>query len=82
VMFTVLTLASAVPVLLVALAGSLKSYPLLLVFGFFLGLAGTTFAVGVPFVNAWFEPRDGASQPASSAPAWAAPPCRPSSLCA
>jgi MFS transporter, NNP family, nitrate/nitrite transporter len=55
-MFTVLTLASAVPVLLVAFAGSLKSYALLLVFGFFLGLAGTTFAVGIPFVNAWFEP--------------------------
>ena len=55
-MFTVLTLAAAVPVLLVAFAGSLKSYPLLLVFGFFLGVAGTTFAVGIPFVNAWFEP--------------------------
>lgn len=55
-MFTVLTLASAVPVLLVAFAGSLPSYTLLLVFGFFLGLAGTTFAVGIPFVNAWFEP--------------------------
>jgi len=24
--------------------------------GFFLGIAGTTFAVGIPFVNAWFEP--------------------------
>jgi MFS transporter, NNP family, nitrate/nitrite transporter len=55
-MFTVLTVASAVPVLLVAFAGSLQSYALLLVFGFFLGLAGTTFAVGIPFVNAWFEP--------------------------
>jgi MFS transporter, NNP family, nitrate/nitrite transporter len=55
-MFTVLTLASAVPVLLVAFAGSLQSYTLLLVFGFSLGLAGTTFAVGIPFVNAWFEP--------------------------
>jgi MFS transporter, NNP family, nitrate/nitrite transporter len=55
-MFTVLTLASAVPVLLVAFAGSLMSYALLLVFGFFLGIAGTTFAVGIPFVNAWFEP--------------------------
>ncbi len=55
-MFTVLTIASAIPVLLVAFAGSLKSYPLLLVFGFFLGIAGTTFAVGIPFVNAWFEP--------------------------
>jgi MFS transporter, NNP family, nitrate/nitrite transporter len=56
VMFTVLTLASAIPVLLVAFAGSLKSYPLLLVFCFFLGVAGTTFAVGIPFVNAWYEP--------------------------
>jgi MFS transporter, NNP family, nitrate/nitrite transporter len=55
-MFTMLTLASAVPVLLVAFAGSLKSYALILVFGFFLGVAGTTFAVGIPFVNAWFEP--------------------------
>jgi MFS transporter, NNP family, nitrate/nitrite transporter len=55
-MFTVLTLASAIPVLLVAFAGSLRSYPLLLVFGFFLGIAGTTFACGIPFVNAWFEP--------------------------
>ncbi|ALO12468.1 nitrite extrusion family protein [Streptomyces venezuelae] len=27
-----------------------------LVGGFFLGLGGTTFAVGVPFVNAWFPP--------------------------
>jgi MFS transporter, NNP family, nitrate/nitrite transporter len=55
-MFTVLTMASAIPVLLVAFAGSLQSYALLLVFGFFLGVAGTTFAVGIPFVNAWFEP--------------------------
>ena len=28
----------------------------LLVGGFFLGIAGTAFAVGVPFVNAWFPP--------------------------
>ena len=35
---------------------TLGSYPLLLVFGFFLGIAGTTFAVGIPFVNAWYEP--------------------------
>ena len=55
-MFTVLTMVSAVPVLLVAFAGTLQSYALLLVFGFFLGVAGTTFAVGIPFVNAWFEP--------------------------
>lgn len=55
-MFTVLTAASAVPVLLVALAGTVGSYTLLLVFGFFLGIAGTTFAIGIPFVNAWYPP--------------------------
>ena len=54
-MFTVLTAASAVPVLLVALAGVLGSYPLLLLFGLLLGIAGTTFAIGIPFVNGWYE---------------------------
>ena len=29
---------------------------MLLFLGFFLGIAGTTFAVGIPFVNAWYEP--------------------------
>ena len=55
VMFPVLMLAAAPFVMLVALAGSLESYVLLLVFGFFLGIAGTTFAVGIPFANAWYE---------------------------
>jgi NNP family nitrate/nitrite transporter-like MFS transporter len=54
-MFTVLTAASAIPVLLVALAGVLGSYPLLLLFGLLLGIAGTTFAIGIPFVNGWYE---------------------------
>lgn len=53
-MFTVLLLASAPFVLLVAFAGNRDSYGLMLLFGFFLGIAGTTFAVGIPFVNAWF----------------------------
>lgn len=55
-MLGVLSLASIVPVLLVAWAGNQGSYTLLLVFGFLLGIAGTTFAAGIPFVNAWFEP--------------------------
>ena len=55
-MFPVLMLLATPFVLLVAFAGNRDSYGLLLVFGFFLGIAGTTFAVGVPFVNAWFEP--------------------------
>lgn len=41
-------------VLLVALAGSLKSYALLLVVGFFLGVAGTVFTAGIPFSAAWY----------------------------
>jgi len=56
VMFTLMTVASIAPVLLVAWAGHLGSYALLLVFGFFLGLAGTTFAIGISFVNAWYPP--------------------------
>jgi NNP family nitrate/nitrite transporter-like MFS transporter len=54
-MFTVLLVMSAPFVILVAVAGNAGSYALLLVFGFFLGIAGTTFAVGIPFVNAWYE---------------------------
>jgi len=46
------SLASSVLIAFVAL----RSYDLLLVGGFFLGIAGTAFAVGVPFVNAWFPP--------------------------
>src|SRR6478752_3391347 len=54
-MFPVLTLLTVPFVLLVALAGNLGSFPLMLLFGFFLGIGGTTFAVGVPFVNAWYQ---------------------------
>jgi NNP family nitrate/nitrite transporter-like MFS transporter len=32
------------------------SYTQLLILGFALGLAGATFSVGIPFVNAWFPP--------------------------
>ncbi|ASR55857.1 nitrate/nitrite transporter [Cellulomonas sp. PSBB021] len=56
VMLSVLCVASVPPVLLVAWAGERESYALLLVFGFLLGIAGTSFAAGVPFVNAWYEP--------------------------
>ena len=53
-MFTVLLVATAPFVLLVAFAGDRDSYGLMLLFGFFLGIGGTTFAVGIPFVNAWY----------------------------
>ena len=50
-----LVLAVSTPlVLLVGLAGSMKSFPLMLVFSFLLGIAGTVFAVGIPFSAAWY----------------------------
>src|SRR6188472_2946401 len=55
VMFPLVTAATIVPVLFIAFF-ALDSYALLLVGGFFLGIGGTAFAVGVPFVNSWFPP--------------------------
>jgi NNP family nitrate/nitrite transporter-like MFS transporter len=55
VMFPILSFATIVPVLYLGLAGQ-ESLAGLLVGGFFLGLGGTTFAIGVPLVNAWFPP--------------------------
>jgi len=54
-MFPVISFATIVPVLFLGVAGH-GSLAAVLVGGFFLGLAGTSFAVGVPFVNAWFPP--------------------------
>ena len=52
-----LVLAVSTPlVLLVGVAGSMKSFPLILVFSFLLGIAGTVFAVGIPFSSAWYPP--------------------------
>lgn len=56
IMFIVISLASILPVLAVGFAGNAGSYPMLLVSGFFLGIAGTIFAVGIPFANNWYEP--------------------------
>jgi len=55
VMFPVVSFLTIVPVLFLGLAGH-DSLGALLIGGFFLGVAGTAFAVGVPFVNAWFPP--------------------------
>jgi NNP family nitrate/nitrite transporter-like MFS transporter len=53
-MFPTVALLTVLPVLYLGhLADSLTGY---LVGGFFLGLGGTTFAIGVPFVNSWFPP--------------------------
>ena len=54
VMLTAVMALSAPLTLLVALAGSMKSFGLMLVFSFLLGIAGTVFAVGIPFSAAWY----------------------------
>ncbi|MGD9988522.1 MFS transporter [Pseudonocardia sp.] len=53
-MFPAVALLTVLPVLYLGhVAHSLAGY---LVGRFFLGLGGTTFAIGVPFVNSWFPP--------------------------
>lgn len=54
VVFSGLMLVLIVPVIFIGLLGG--SFGGLLFWGFFLGLAGASFAVGVPFVNKWFPP--------------------------
>jgi NNP family nitrate/nitrite transporter-like MFS transporter len=53
IVFAALSFAVIAPVLFLAFA---TSYPALLLGGLLLGLGGASFAVGVPFVNAWFPP--------------------------
>lgn len=53
IMFPVISAVSIIPVLFLGAFGQ-TSFPALLIGGFFLGVAGTIFAVGVPFVSAWF----------------------------
>ena len=53
-MFPVVTLLTILPVLFIGFVAD--TYAQMLVGGFFLGLGGTAFAIGVPAVNAWFAP--------------------------
>jgi NNP family nitrate/nitrite transporter-like MFS transporter len=55
IMFPLVSAVTITPVLYLGLFGH-SSLPALLVGGFFLGIGGTSFAVGVPFVSAWFPP--------------------------
>jgi NNP family nitrate/nitrite transporter-like MFS transporter len=55
VMFPLVSVSTIVPVLFIGLAGQ-KSLAMLLIGGFFLGIGGTVFAVGIPFVSGWFPP--------------------------
>jgi len=54
-MFVIVSLATIIPILFIGFFGQ-TDYAALLVGGFFLGISGTAFAVGVPFVNAWYPP--------------------------
>jgi MFS transporter, NNP family, nitrate/nitrite transporter len=51
--FTLLCLVVIAPLLLLA---ALETYPTLLLGALLLGVSGASFAVGIPFVNAWFPP--------------------------
>ena len=55
VMFPLLSLITTIPVLFLGLAGY-TTFAGLLIGGFLLGIGGTVFAVGVPFVSRWFPP--------------------------
>ena len=50
------SLMAFTPLPLVALALTHSSLGVVLAFGFLLGFAGASFAVGVPFVNGWYPP--------------------------
>jgi MFS transporter, NNP family, nitrate/nitrite transporter len=53
IMFPLVSLATIVPVLTLTVT---SSYPALIITGFFLGIGGTAFAVGVPLVSGWYPP--------------------------
>jgi MFS transporter, NNP family, nitrate/nitrite transporter len=54
IVFSILLIFTIVPGIALALD---HSYPSLLFWGFVMGLAGTSFAVGVAFVSGWFPPQ-------------------------
>lgn len=53
IVFTVLLIGSAIPA---ALIGFSSSYNQLILLGLLVGLAGTSFAIGVAFTSKWFAP--------------------------
>ena len=52
-MMPTVSLITIIPVLFIGFVGQ-YNYLTLLVGGFFLGVGGTSFAIGVPYVNSWF----------------------------
>lgn len=54
-MMPLISLLTVVPVLFIGFIGQYEYWTLLLG-GLFLGFGGTSFAIGVPYVNSWFPP--------------------------
>ena len=52
-MMPTISLITIIPVLFIGFIGQ-YTYATLLIGGFFLGVGGTSFAIGVPYVNSWF----------------------------
>ncbi|ROZ62860.1 NarK/NasA family nitrate transporter [Kocuria soli] len=55
VMFTLILGIAAPLVLLTAFVGQMNNFGLLVFVSFFLGIAGTVFAIGIPFSSSWYE---------------------------
>ncbi|MDR0481728.1 MAG: MFS transporter [Cellulomonadaceae bacterium] len=60
VMFPLVSLATIIPVLYIGLIAEPEIHSIVAVQigGFFLGLAGTAFAIGIPHVSKWFSPEE------------------------
>lgn len=56
IMFAALLGVTAPLVLVTGLVGMMDAYVPLLIVAFFLGIAGAVFAIGIPFVSAWYPP--------------------------
>ncbi|MGC0143451.1 MFS transporter [Pseudactinotalea sp. Z1732] len=54
VMFPLVSLLAILPTLYVGLGA--RSFTTLVIGGFFLGIGGTSFAIGIPLVNSWYPP--------------------------
>ncbi|WP_010534887.1 MFS transporter [Brachybacterium squillarum] len=54
-MLPLISVITVIPVLFLGVVGQ-YTYATLIVGGFFLGISGTTFAIGIPYVNSWFPP--------------------------
>ncbi|MCL2514472.1 MAG: MFS transporter [Microbacteriaceae bacterium] len=57
VMFTIVLGSAAVMAAVTGLVGTLNDFGALMVAAFFLGVAGSVFAVGIPFSSAWYDPK-------------------------